>query len=236
MTTTSSAASADDAPVPGSSAWWAERAARLERRKPRADGLTIERIVEEAVALVDAEGLDALTVRRLAARLGTGSATLYRHVASLDELLVLLVDHVLGEVDLPAPSMPPRRRIEAMATGLRDVLLRHAGLVPALPAAPLLGPNARQGSEIALTTLIDAGFALDAAATAYVVLVDYVLGAVFFDSARAGRHGDHVGTDGSAVLDATRVSIEGLGSDGAFAAGLAALLDGFLATHASGDR
>jgi AcrR family transcriptional regulator len=54
----------------------------LERRRPRVDGLTIERVVDEALALVDSEGLDALTVRGLAARFDTSSATLYRHVAS----------------------------------------------------------------------------------------------------------------------------------------------------------
>src|SRR5436853_107267 len=66
------------------------RSIRLARRRPRSEGLTIERIIDEALALVDEEGLDALTVRRLATRLDTGSATLYRHVASRTELLVLM--------------------------------------------------------------------------------------------------------------------------------------------------
>jgi AcrR family transcriptional regulator len=209
------------AAAPGSLAWWAEREARLERRRPRVDGLTIERIVEEAIALVDDHGLDALTVRGLSGRFGTGSATLYRHVASRDELLVLIVDHVLGEVDVPAAGLDPRRQVESLATGLRTVLLRHPNLVPALPAAPLLGPNAMRGSELGLSGLVAMGFAPDAALAAYLVLLDYVLGSAFFDSARLAE-------DQEVVL--------ALSSDEAFASGLTAFLDGLLARHASDAR
>ena len=98
---------------PGSQAWWEAHEERLGRRRPRQDGLTVERILAEALDLVDREGLDALTVRALAARFDTSSATLYRHVDSRDELLVLLVDHVLGEIKLPevvARKMPKRPR------------------------------------------------------------------------------------------------------------------------------
>ena len=72
-------------------------------------------MLAEALALVDAEGMDALTVRALATRLGTGSSTSTRHVASRDELLVLLVDAVLGEVRLPDPELPGRVRVEQLS-------------------------------------------------------------------------------------------------------------------------
>jgi AcrR family transcriptional regulator len=220
----------------GSSAWWRGREERLDRRRPRADGLTIERIVTEAVALVDAEGLDALTVRGLAARFGTGSATLYRHVASRDELLVLIVDHVLGEVEEPPADAPARTRVTELATELRRVLLRHPNLIPSLPAAPLLGPNAVRGSSLALGSLIDAGFPPALAVPAYLALLDYVLGSVFFDSGRLGRHGR--------LEDPTLPFQQEIGdtsSDEVFALGLRTFLDGLAAeaaraTDASTDR
>jgi AcrR family transcriptional regulator len=193
--------------------WWQERSARLGRRRPRADGLTIERIVDEAIALVDADGLEALTVRGLAARFETGPASLYRHVASRDELLVLIVDHVLGEVELPSPDLPSRAQVEALASGLRAVLLRHPHLVPALPAGPLQGPNAVLGSERALNALLAGGFPLEVALAGYLVLLDYVLGSVSFDSARR-----------SELLE--------LASDGTFAFGLRTFLDGLEANRA----
>lgn len=176
-----------EADVAGSAAWWAARAARTARRRPRADGLTIERIVDAAVQLVDAEGLGALTVRRLADDLGTGSASLYRHVASRDELIVLMVDRVIGEVVLPEPELPGRERVEQLAHELRRVLLDHAQLLPALTAAPLLGPRAVEGSGVGLESMLAAGYPPRVAVPAVLALIDFVLGTVYFDTSSAGR-------------------------------------------------
>lgn len=175
------------AALPGSAAWWLDRQARAARRRPRADGLSTDRIIAAALRLVDHEGLEALTVRRLADDLGTGSASLYRHVASRDELLVLLVDHVLGEVRYPAAELGGRAKVEALSGELRRVLMDHANLVPALTASPLLGPNAMQGTERGLAGLIGAGFEPSVAVPAYLSLIDFVLGTVFFDTSSAGR-------------------------------------------------
>ncbi len=210
---------------PGSSAWWRGREQRLDRRRPRVEGLTIERIVAEAVVLVDVEGLDALTVRGLAARFGTGSASLYRHVASRDELLVLIVDLVLGEVVEPGATLDARARVAALATELRRVLLRHPNLIPSLPAAPLLGPNAIRGSSLALSALVEAGFEPRLAVPAYLALLDYVLGSVFFDSGRLARHG-RSDPEGEVPF---RQEIEDVSSDEVFALGLRTFLHGLTA-------
>lgn len=229
-------AAAPARPAAGSSTWWRELEDRLDRRRPRAAGLTLERIVHEAVALVDAEGLESLTVRGLAARFGTGSATLYRHVASRDELLVLIVDHVLGEVR-PPEGLAGRAAVEGLAGELRRVLLEHPNLVPALPAAPLQGPNALRGSELAIEALLGAGFRAEAAIPAYLALLDYVLGSVFFDSGRFDRHGPREEGDGGAHRDLLAAQT----SDEVFAFGLRSFLDGLAlgvsdATDASGAR
>lgn len=222
--------------VPGSATWWLDRQARQARRRPRADGLTVERIIDAAVALVDAEGLEALTVRRLADDLATGSASLYRHVASRDELLVLLVDHVIGEVRFPAEGLSGRERVELLSGELRRVLLDHAKLVPALTASPLLGPNAMRGAEDALSNLIEAGFAPSAAVPAYLALIHYVLGTVFFDTSSAGRGraGGHSSADLIAALPAdafptlraNQAEFAVSSVDKVFAFGLTTFLDG----------
>ena len=183
----SAAPDRDEAATPGSAAWWLDQAARQQRRRPRTDGLTLARIVVAALEVVDHDGLEALTVRRLAEHLGTGSASLYRHVSSRDDLLVHLVDHVIGEVEPPLERWPSRRKVEHLAAELRRVLMGHPNLVPALTASPLLGPNALAGSEQALRHLIGVGFAPAVAVPAYLALVDYVLGTVFFDTSGAGR-------------------------------------------------
>lgn len=217
---------ASDADVPGSAAWWTARQEMATRRRPRADGLTIDRIVEAAILLVDAEGLPTLTVRRLADDLGTGSASLYRHVASREELLVLMVDHVLGEVLLPDDDLAPLIRIERLAGELRRVLLSHERLLPALTASPLVGPNAVAGIEVGLTSALDAGFAPEVAAAAVLALIDFVLGTVYFDTSSAGRSFAGSDVDPGEPLTATPVA------DEVFAFGLATFLSGLV--HRSG--
>lgn len=202
--------------APGSLAWWVEHEDRLARRKPRAVGLTLERIVDEALALVDEAGLDALTVRALADRLSTASSSLYRHVASRDELLVLLVDRMLAEVPLAVDeALDPRARVERLALDLRAVLRAHPHVVPALRAAPLAGPHVRRASDHGLQLLARAGYEPDVAVPAFFALLDYVLGSVLFGSA------DSAGLDPAA-------------GEGVFAFGLRTFLDGL--PHASSDR
>jgi AcrR family transcriptional regulator len=233
-------------------AWWVARQERLRRRRPRAAGLTIERILLEALALVDGEGLEALTVRRLAERLGTGSATLYRHVASRDELLVLLVDHVLGEVQLPDPDpeADARAKVEQLARDLRHVLLQHPNVVPALRAAPLLGPNALRAADSGLAVLLEAGHPPDTAVPAYLAVIDYVLGSVFFDTARTREtppepapteHEADEAAHAIPALWAHHRRIADARSDDVFAFAIRTFLDGLegataAASHASVDR
>ncbi|MEO6125196.1 MAG: TetR/AcrR family transcriptional regulator [Ilumatobacteraceae bacterium] len=171
----------------GSAAWWAEWAQRSASRRPRHDGLTSDRVIMTALALIDADGLEAMTVRRLAAELATGSASLYRHIASRDELLVLIVDHVLGDIVLPVAALPGRTRVEQLAAELRRVLIAHPNLLPALAASPLLGPNAIRGAEFGLGSMLDAGYGTWPATAGYLAMIDYILGTVYFDTSRAGR-------------------------------------------------
>jgi AcrR family transcriptional regulator len=219
-------------PVLGSPAWWAARQERSLRRRNRVNGITVERMVDAAIELIDSEGLEALTVRRLAADLGTGSASLYRHVASRDELLVLVVDHVLGEITRPARRLSPRERIEATFARLRALLLRHPNLVPALPTAPLQGPNARRGIEHNLALFLEAGFAPDDALAAYLVLLDYVLGCVMFDSAQLRRHGGDANNNRDLpaadypATNTVRHAVATVTSNATFAHGLRSLVDG----------
>lgn len=192
----------------GSLEWWDEHERRLQRRRPRADGLTVERVIEAAVRIVDDDGLDALTMRRLADELSTASASLYRHVTGRDELLTIVVDHVIGAVPFPPDHLDGRAKVEHLAFGLRTVLLAHPNLLAALVGGPLLGPNARRGTDHAVACLVEAGHDPSEAVPAYLALVDYVLGSVYFGSARARPRRD----------DPT--------ADDVFGFGLRAILDG----------
>jgi AcrR family transcriptional regulator len=119
------------------------------RRTSRQKALTREAIVDAALAIVDAAGLDALTMRAVAAALGTGAASLYAHVASKEELIELVVERVIGEIELDEAPDPERweEQLKEMAREMRRVWARHRDLARASFARIPLGENALRGSE-----------------------------------------------------------------------------------------
>ena len=91
--------------------WWTPRKAPTPRR-----ALSREAIVATALDVLRAEGMDAVSMRRVAAELGTGPASLYAHVTGKDELLDLLYDQVVGAIPLPEPD-PARWQEQAPSCG-----------------------------------------------------------------------------------------------------------------------
>ena len=171
---------------PGSAAWWAQRRATDAKRRPRADGLTTARIVEAAMDIVDREGLDALTVRRLADRFGTSSGSLYRHIDSREELVVLIIDHALGGVDLTPDPRGWRASSEAILTSLRAATMRHPRFLPAVQSFPLRGPNALRVIDGVLAVFLGAGLGPAQATYASTACLNYVFGASALLSGPAG--------------------------------------------------
>ncbi|MFC4113754.1 TetR/AcrR family transcriptional regulator C-terminal domain-containing protein [Nonomuraea zeae] len=140
----------DAVPVPP---WRRPRkAAQLKRQ------LSQDLIVETGLRILDAEGLEALSMRRVAQELGTGPASLYAHVANKDELLELIYDRVLGEIELPEPD-PSRWKEQLRAYGLEvhRVLGAHADIARAALANIPSGPNSLRVGEFLFGLLIDAG-------------------------------------------------------------------------------
>jgi AcrR family transcriptional regulator len=107
---------------------------------------------------MDEVGVDGLTMRRLADRLGVTAASLYRHVRDKDELLVLLADEISGEVPLVAEEVPWQQALLDMAHGYRRVLLAHRDAARVLAATPPAGPRRLRHIEVMLRVLLVAGF------------------------------------------------------------------------------
>src|SRR5580658_8382817 len=99
-----------------------EHGARPPRR---ASGLSRDEIVRAAIAIADAEGPDAISMRRIARELGAGVMSLYWYVASKEELLELILDAVAGEAVLPEPSGGWRRDLRLAACQERAMLRQH---------------------------------------------------------------------------------------------------------------
>ncbi|NUW38289.1 TetR/AcrR family transcriptional regulator C-terminal domain-containing protein [Nonomuraea sp. SMC257] len=146
-----------------------------EPRPARTPGRSREEIVRATLELLDAEGLDGLSMRKLGARLGSGATTIYWYVENKDELLELAYDHVWGQIALPVPEeLGWRDTITTFAHSMRRVMLFHPWVGSLIGRLPALGPNALSMSDRLRKAFALAGFeGLDidyanAALTAYV--------------------------------------------------------------------
>ncbi|MEU6076374.1 TetR/AcrR family transcriptional regulator [Micromonospora sp. NPDC047074] len=100
------------------------------------------RITEAAIRIADAEGLEAATMRRIAAEIGAGAMSLYRYVPSRDDLIELIADRLQGEIDLEGmPSGDWRADLTRYADGLRAMWLRHPWIATVRRTLPSYGPN-----------------------------------------------------------------------------------------------
>jgi AcrR family transcriptional regulator len=138
-----------------------------------------EKIVRTAIDLADAEGIDALSMRRIAAEMGSGTTSLYRHITNKNELIELMVDAVYGENPLPERHNDDwRADLSAVAHSFRNALLRHPWLAQQASRRPALGPNAIARADYALG-VVDA-VTHDATQAGMVVsaINTYVLGTV----------------------------------------------------------
>ncbi|WP_043268842.1 TetR/AcrR family transcriptional regulator [Streptomyces sp. CT34] len=143
-------------------------------RKPR---LSRERITTAAVALLDAEGVQGLSMRRLAARLSAGTMSLYEYVGSKEDVLDLAVDAAIGEIDIGAiDGLPWREALHCQLTRSRDVMRRHPWLPVLMATRPLLGPHALERSELVYSVLHQAGLVGPRLSAAVSALTYYVQG------------------------------------------------------------
>ena len=138
-----------------------------------------DRILAAALELVDEQGADALSMRSLAQRLESGTATLYRHFANRSELVAMMVDRMIGEVDFDADAvaaLPWQQACTSFAQQMFDALGRHGNVASLLIGHVPMGPNALARREKILAVLLDNGFPPVVAAHAYATLSRYVLG------------------------------------------------------------
>ncbi|WP_336208275.1 TetR/AcrR family transcriptional regulator [Nonomuraea sp. LPB2021202275-12-8] len=117
------------------------RTSERTSRKGKPD-LSVDRIVRAAIEVADAEGLQALSMRRVAEKLGVGTMSLYTYVPGKPELLDVMLDTVYGETIRPDnPSGGWRERLEAIARENWTLYLRHPWLLQVAASRPVLGPN-----------------------------------------------------------------------------------------------
>ncbi len=139
--------------------------------------LTRQRVVAEAIAVIGAHGVDALSMRALATRLGVVPGALYRHVRNKEQLHDLMVDGVLAEVDHEVDrSIAWTERVKALAHRLRTVLESHPGIAGLLKTRDPLGPHSLALAEALLAPLNEAGLPERQAGLAFSLVYDYTVG------------------------------------------------------------
>ena len=137
-----------------------------------------QRTLEVALAVADSEGIEAVTMRRLARELGVEAASLYHHVNGKDQILDGLVDVVAAEVEPPKPSADWREAVTQRAHHTRASLLRHPWAVSLMASRTSPGPATLRLLETGIRCFREGGFSVPMAAHAVSTLDSYVHGFV----------------------------------------------------------
>jgi len=143
-----------------------------QRRAP----LSRERVLLEAVALADENGIGTLTMRRLADSLRVEPMSLYHHVANKDEILDGMVDIVFREIELPSAHAEWNSAMRDRAASARDALRRHPWAISLMQSRTTPGPATLRHHDAIIGCLRDAGFAIDLAAHAISAIDSYLYG------------------------------------------------------------
>lgn len=183
------------------------------RERPAKPALSQETIVDAAMTLLDSDGLDGVSMRRVAQALDTGPASLYVYVRNRDELVGLLIDRISGEIPVPVvrPGGDWRKQLgDLMLASIRE-LGRHPGIAEALFATVPTSPNALAVTDAMLGLLTQGGLSRQARAWAVDALGLYIAAAGAEESLHAAR--DQIAHREAEIHPAARDIFAGLSAD-----------------------
>ncbi|MFI7210242.1 TetR/AcrR family transcriptional regulator [Micromonospora maritima] len=203
--------------------------------RPRQTLLTRDRIVGTALALIDADGLDALSTRRLAAALGVRGPSLYNHFATKEEILDAVADSVTATVDVGAfDRCGWHEALARWARSYRSALAAHPNIVPYLAQGPGRRPAALAMADAVYGALVRAGWPPARATHIGAAMRYFVAGSALGSFARGfvedpSLYAAHPHLNQAHRLPGHQRSVD----EGAFALGLDALLHGLAAEYAA---
>jgi AcrR family transcriptional regulator len=152
---------------------------RGSRSGPRR-ALGADAIVETALRIADEEGVDAVSMRRIASELGVGTMSLYHHVVDKEELIELMADAISGELLVPGAVLGDwREALRAIAHRTRDAFLRHPWLLDTAGRRPLVTPNQLRHIEQSIAVVADLDVDRATAVAMVMATDDYTIGHVF---------------------------------------------------------
>ena len=147
------------------------------RPRPRPAGLSREAIVAAAIEIADAEGLEAVSIRRIATKLEARPMSLYSHIEHKDELVDLMIDEVIGEALLPG-EVPDdwREALRQIAQATRDAARAHPWMIVSAFRRPRLGPNALRHIDQSLAAVAALALPFDRKRAVLLAIDTYTLG------------------------------------------------------------
>jgi AcrR family transcriptional regulator len=166
------------------------RARGDHRPRGRDRGLSREEIITAAIAVADAEGPDAISMRRIARELHAGAMSLYWHVASKEELIDLMLDTLEAEIMMPEATGDWQADLREMAHRQRAGLLRHPWVMQYAANRPPSGPNDARNLERMLGIVAGTGANPRLMIDILMTVVTYVMGAVLREVQEAGLERD----------------------------------------------
>jgi AcrR family transcriptional regulator len=199
--------------------------------RPRKPLLSTDRIVETARALVDAEGLSAVSTRRLAAELGVSGPSLYNHFRTKDEILEAVADSVSAQVDLSMfeDGRDWRTALHDWAVSYRGALRDHPNIVPVLATGPGRRPAGLRLADAVYGGMVAAGWPAAQATSIGALMRYFIMGSAlgsfaggFVDDASAYDPASYPHLGQAHLLAEQQEKID----QRAFETGLTALLDG----------
>jgi TetR/AcrR family transcriptional regulator, tetracycline repressor protein len=174
---------------------------KSSRAMARPSPLNRNRLIAEALAMLDEEGLERFSLRRLADRLGVTPMAVYNHVGNKRDLLQAVADAVVSEADYVAARGDWRQVVGTCFRTLRKTCLAHPGAVPLIESSEQLHPSIFRPMEITLAALRGAGLGATDAVRAYFLLTAFTLGQVGYQIKGWGR-----GVDPRAAIREARIS------------------------------
>ena len=199
--------------------------------RPRKPLLSTDRIVETARVLVDAEGLAAVSTRRLAAELGVSGPSLYNHFRTKDQILEAVADSVSAQVDLSmfSDGRDWRTALHDWAVSYRSALRDHPNIVPVLATGPGRRPAGLRLADAVYGGMVDAGWPPAQATSIGALMRYFIMGSAlgsfaggFVDDESAYDPADYPHLGQAHLLAEQQEKVD----ERAFEVGLAALLDG----------
>ena len=159
---------------------------------PQRQALTRERVLQGALELTDEIGIEAFTIRRLAAALDVKPMTIYHYLPSKEEIVDGMVDSVFEEIELPATDVDWRTGMRGRCISARSVLQRHPWAPPLMESRRTPGPATLRHHDAVLACLRGGGLSLERTADAYAVIDSYLYGFALQEANLPGGGGGEI--------------------------------------------